>query len=69
MTERKQYLIIANQVLTLNEITGVSQGSVVGPLFFLICISACMKKGNKNEKRTESEVFIYKGLVLLLFLF
>ena len=27
-----------------------------------------VEKGTRNEKRTESEVFIYKSLVLLLFL-
>ena len=28
-----------------------------------------VEKGTRNEKRTELEVFIYKGHVLLLFLF
>ena len=40
LTKRKQYVIIGNQVSTLNEIsTGVPQGSVLGPLPFLIYIN------------------------------
>ena len=40
LTKRKQYVIIGNQVSTLNEIsTGVPQESVLGILFFLIYIN------------------------------
>ena len=40
LTKRKQYVIIGNQVSTLNEIsTGVPQGSVLGLLLFLIYIN------------------------------
>ena len=37
LTKRKQYVIVGNQVPTLNEIsTGVPQGSVLEPLLLLI---------------------------------
>ena len=47
LTKRKQYVIIRNQVSTLNEIsTGIPQGLVSGPLLFFIYtndLHKCMK--------------------------
>ena len=50
LTKRKQYFIIGNQVSTLNEIsTGVLQGSLLGPLLFLICRNDLPKYKNYSK--------------------
>ena len=54
LTKRKQYVIIGNQVSTLNEIsTGVPQGSVSGSLLFLIYITDL----HKNMKHSKTYDF------------
>ena len=54
LTKRKQYVIIGNQVSTLNEIsTGVPQGSVSGYLLFLIYITDL----HKNMKHSKTYDF------------
>ena len=47
LTDRKQFVVFNNQNSETTDITGVPQGSILGPLFFSICINDLITVSDK----------------------